>query len=203
MRIVRFDIGRIGNDNIEQAGLFFGKGLIPRAAGKLYLGAQFDGIGGGHLQGIWADITGKHGGIRPFASEGDGNGAAAGAQVPHFAVGWQTRQHRFHQMLSFRAWNQRGRSGGKRATVKLAVAENIGHRFTRQTACQHLLPLRSLVFRQALVAAHQQGGMVITGGRFQQHTRFQTRQAAVAQQLVYGVHIGKCWMVHLRNRAES
>ena len=187
MAVVRFDVGRIGNQQVET--VFFRRpvDVEPRTTGKRYVGSVIRRVLPCHCQRGRTDVAGEYGGIRAFAGQRYGHCAAACAQIPYAPLRRQVSQGRFHQMLGFGAGNQGGGRGAETAAVKLAPAEDVGHGFAVQAALLHGLQIGGLPFVQHFAVAGNQLGPRPAGNGLQKHAGFGFGQRGVLQE-GFGLH---------------
>ena len=183
MFIAVLDVRRIGNNHIVSA---FRRpvGIKPRTLRKLDFCAQFGRILTGSIQSTNADVGCANISINAFKRDGHGNGAAARSQIPHAALRRQAFEHGFHQMLGFRTWNQHMRIDGKASSVKLAFAQQIGHRLAFQTALRQSLQGLQGRFCQIVRTACNQLRARVTQRILQQHPRFIFGQCRLAQPFI-------------------
>ena len=196
MRIAVLNIRRIGNNHIVSA---FRRpvGIKPRTLRKLDFCTQFGRILTGGIQSTGADVGCANIGINAFKRDGHGNGAAARSQIPHAALRRQAFEHGFHQMLGFRTWNQHMRIDGKASSVKLAFAQQIGHRLAFQTALRQSLQGLQGRFCQIVRTACNQLRARVTQRILQQHPRFIFGQCRLAQPFIkrhFSSHLPALWL---------
>ena len=187
MRVVRADIGRIADDDVPLPCRLLLR-FKPRALGKGAGCFERLGVVLRHGQRIRADVAGEHVGIGAFQFGGHGNDAAARAHVPQRAAGRQPAQCGFQQVFGFGARNQHMAVHGKRAAVKFAAAQQVGHRFTLFAPPAQLPPLRFLFGRQKVAVARDELAVRQASDVLQQQARFQARQRRLGNGLGDGGH---------------
>lgn len=134
MRVTVGDVGRVAGDQVE---LFAFERCEPISETEGDI-AQSEALRVGlrDQQGIDAGVGGEHMSVRAFAGQGQGNRAAAGAQVGDAgaAVGCEVFKCDFYQQFGFRARDQGGRGNSEIQRPEAGAAEDVGDRFAGAAA---------------------------------------------------------------------
>ena len=184
--IVRFDVGRVGNDQIEIRRFGRGQGGEPGAAGEAHGGAVGGGVLRGQREGGGADVGGGHVRVGAFAGEGYGDCAAAGAQVPYAAACAQAGKGGFDEVFGFGAGDEDGGGDGEAAAVEFALAQYVGGGFAGEAAVFEGGQGGGGVGRQGLAAAGDELGGCPAGGGAGKQAGFVFGQEGVAQVVFEG-----------------